>query len=55
MATEQLLGITDEIPERAVWMRMLLCELNRMSSHLLFMATNGMDLGAVGDDDLRLA
>jgi NADH-quinone oxidoreductase subunit D len=27
---------------------MLLCELNRMSSHLLFMATNGMDLGAVG-------
>jgi NADH-quinone oxidoreductase subunit D len=27
---------------------MLMCELNRMSSHLLFMATNGMDLGAVG-------
>ena len=26
---------------------MLLCELNRMSSHLLFLATNGMDLGAV--------
>jgi NADH-quinone oxidoreductase subunit D len=26
---------------------MLMCELNRMSSHLLFMATNGMDLGAV--------
>ena len=48
MATEQLLGIADDIPERAVWMRMLLSELNRMSSHLLFMATNGMDLGAVG-------
>jgi NADH-quinone oxidoreductase subunit D len=47
MATEKLLGIEDEIPERAVWMRMLLSELNRMSSHLLFMATNGMDLGAV--------
>jgi NADH-quinone oxidoreductase subunit D len=47
MATEQLLGIDGEIPERAVWMRMLLSELNRMSSHLLFMATNGMDLGAV--------
>ena len=27
---------------------MLMCELNRMSSHLLFLATNGMDLGAVG-------
>ena len=47
MATEQLLGITEEIPDRAVWIRMLMSELNRMSSHLLFMATNGMDLGAV--------
>jgi len=47
MAVEKLLGIEDDIPERAVWMRMLLSELNRMSSHLLFMATNGMDLGAV--------
>ena len=47
MATEKLLGIDGDIPERAVWMRMLLSELNRMASHLLFMATNGMDLGAV--------
>ena len=36
-----------DIPERATWIRMLLCELNRMSVHLLFLATNGMDLGAV--------
>ena len=48
MTVEKLLGIDGDIPERAVWMRMLLSELNRMSSHLLFMATNGMDLGAVG-------
>jgi NADH-quinone oxidoreductase subunit D len=47
MATERLLGIDEDIPERAVWIRMLMAELNRMSSHLLFMATNGMDLGAV--------
>ena len=47
MATEKLLGIDGDIPERATWMRMLLSELNRMSSHLLFMATNGLDLGAV--------
>jgi NADH-quinone oxidoreductase subunit D len=47
MATEKLLGIDGDIPERAVWMRMLLSEMNRMSSHLLFLATNGMDLGAV--------
>jgi len=47
LAVEQLLGIEGDIPERAVWMRMLLSELNRMSSHLLFLATNGMDIGAV--------
>jgi NADH-quinone oxidoreductase subunit D len=46
LAVEQLLDI--EIPERATWIRMLMCELNRMSSHLLFLATNGMDLGSVG-------
>jgi NADH-quinone oxidoreductase subunit D len=47
MAVEKLLGIDGDIPERAVWMRMLLAELNRMASHLLFLATNGLDLGAV--------
>ena len=47
LATEKLLGIDEDIPERAVWIRMLMSELNRMSSHLLFLATNGMDLGAV--------
>ncbi len=45
LTTEKLLGI--EVPERATWIRMLMCELNRMSSHLLFLATNGIDLGAV--------
>ena len=45
MAVERLLDL--ELPERATWIRMLLVELNRMSSHLLFQATNGMDLGAV--------
>ncbi|MEY2398440.1 MAG: NADH-quinone oxidoreductase subunit [Actinomycetota bacterium] len=45
MAVEQLLGI--EVPERAIWIRMLMGELNRISSHLLFMATNGMDIGAL--------
>ena len=46
MAAESLLEV--ELPARATWIRMLLCELNRMSSHLLFLATNGMDIGAVG-------
>ena len=44
LATEALLGI--EIPDRAVWIRTLMLELNRLSSHLLWMATNGMDLGS---------
>ncbi len=45
LATEKLLGI--DVPERAQWIRMLMCEMNRLGSHLLFMATNGMDIGAV--------
>ena len=45
LAVERLLDL--ELPERATWIRMLLVELNRMSSHLLFQATNGMDIGAV--------
>ncbi len=44
MATESLLGI--ELPPRATWIRMLLSELQRMSSHLMWLATNGMDLGS---------
>jgi NADH-quinone oxidoreductase subunit D len=44
MAVEALLGV--EVPERAVWIRMLMSELNRMSSHLVWMATNGMDVGS---------
>ena len=45
LAAEKLLDI--EIPARATWARMMLVELNRISSHLLFQATNGMDVGAV--------
>jgi len=44
LATEALLGV--ELPERATWIRMLMAELNRLSSHLIWMGTNGMDLGA---------
>jgi NADH-quinone oxidoreductase subunit D len=45
LATEALLGV--EIPPRATWIRMLMTELNRMSSQVLWLATNGMDLGAI--------
>jgi NADH-quinone oxidoreductase subunit D len=45
LAVERLCGL--EIPPRATWARMMLVELQRMASHLLFQATNGMDIGAV--------
>ena len=45
MSVERLLDT--ELPDRAIWMRMMLVELQRMASHLLFQATNGMDIGAL--------
>jgi NADH-quinone oxidoreductase subunit D len=45
LAVEKLSGI--EAPPRAQWIRMLMCEFNRMSSHLVWLATGGMELGAL--------
>ena len=47
LGVEKLLGITDEIPERASVLRVMLMELNRVSSHLVALATGGMELGAL--------
>ena len=47
LATEKLLGITAQIPDRASTIRVMLMELNRISSHLVALATGGMELGAV--------
>ncbi len=47
LGVEKLLGITEEIPERASVIRVLMMELNRMSSHLVALATGGMELGAL--------
>ncbi len=45
LAVESLLDI--EVPERAKTIRILMTELNRISSHLVALATNGMDIGAL--------
>jgi len=46
LAVEKLLGITDQIPERAGVIRVLMMELNRVGSHLVCLATGGMEMGA---------
>ena len=47
LGVEKLLGITDAVPERANVIRVLLMELNRISSHLVAIATGGMEIGAL--------
>jgi NADH-quinone oxidoreductase subunit D len=45
LAIEKLLGM--QIPEKARWMRTLLCELNRIHSHLVWLGTGALELGAI--------
>ncbi len=47
LGVEKLLGITDDVPERANVIRVMMMELNRISSHLVALATGGMELGAM--------
>ena len=44
-AVEKLMGL--EVPDRAEYIRIILCELNRIASHLLFVGTIGLDAGAM--------
>ncbi len=47
LGVEKLLGIEDQIPARANVLRVMLMELNRISSHLVCIATGGMEMGAL--------
>ncbi|MUL63832.1 NADH dehydrogenase subunit D [Mycobacterium sp. CBMA 234] len=47
LGVEKLLDVTDAIPERANVIRVMLMELNRISSHLVALATGGMELGSM--------
>jgi NADH-quinone oxidoreductase subunit D len=46
LAVEKLLGITDDVPERANVIRVLMMELNRIASHLVCLGTGGNEMGA---------
>jgi len=47
LGVEKLLGVTNNIPERAQQLRVLLCELSRIASHCVWLGTGGIDLGAI--------
>jgi NADH-quinone oxidoreductase subunit D len=47
LSVERLLGIESEIPDRVVWIRVLIAELQRLSSHLVWLGTHGMEIGAI--------
>src|SRR5260370_39527273 len=47
LAVEKLLGITDQITPRATTIRVLMMELNRIASHLVWLGTTGLELGAI--------
>jgi NADH-quinone oxidoreductase subunit D len=47
LGVERLLGIENEIPEAATVLRVMMSELNRISSHLVCIATGGMEIGAL--------
>src|SRR5512141_3060465 len=47
LGVERLLGITDDVPERASVVRVMMMELNRVASHLVALATGGMAIGAL--------
>ena len=47
MAVEKLLGITADVPERASVIRVMMMELNRISSHMVALGTGALELGAM--------
>src|SRR6187200_3031902 len=47
LSVERLMGIEAAIPDRVIWIRVLIAELQRLSSHLVWLGTHGMEIGAI--------
>src|ERR1051325_6440163 len=47
LAVERLMGIEAAIPDRVTFIRVLIAELQRLSSHLVWLGTHGMEIGAI--------
>jgi len=47
LAVEKLLGIEDKVPRRAQFLRVIMAELTRISSHLIWLGTHALELGAM--------
>ena len=47
LSVEKLLGITNDVPERATVIRVMMMEFNRISSHMVALGTGALELGAI--------
>jgi NADH-quinone oxidoreductase subunit D len=47
LAVERMIGLESQIPDRVTWIRVLIAELQRLASHLVWLGTHGMEIGAI--------
>src|SRR4249919_2666013 len=47
LSVERLIGLEHQMPDRVIWIRVLIAELQRLSSHLIWLGTHGMEIGAI--------
>ncbi len=47
LSVERLIGLESQMPDRVTWIRVLIAELQRLASHLVWLGTHGMEIGAI--------